>query len=99
MKRLAIVLACALTLTAFAGCGEAAAPVDSFVTPYPDDMPGYDSKVIMAAGTFVQGASIEFSADGPLRAPYNVYLQGGLTFEHAVIGIMGAAQAIEDLGK
>ena len=50
-----------------------------------------------SAGTFVQGASIEFSADGPLRAPYNVYLQGGLTFEHAIIGIMGAAQAVLDL--
>ena len=72
-------------------------PVDSFATPEPWDMPGYADQVIMAAGTFVQGASIEFSADGPLRAPYNVYLQGGLTFEHAVIGIMGAAQAIEDL--
>lgn len=72
-------------------------PVDSFAAPEPWDMPGYADKIIMAAGTFVQGASIELSADGPLRAPYNVYLQGGLTFEHAVIGIMGAAQAIEDL--
>ena len=61
------------------------------------DMPGYADQIIMAAGTFVQGASIELSADGPLRPPYNVYLQGGLTFEHAVLGIMGAAQAIEDL--
>lgn len=72
-------------------------PVDSFAAPEPWDMPGYADKIIMAAGTFVQGASIELSADGPLRAPYNVYLQGGLTFEHAVIGIMGAAQAIEEL--
>lgn len=72
-------------------------PVDSFAAPEPWDMPGYADKIIMAAGTFVQGASIELSADGPLRAPYNVYLQGGLTLEHAVIGIMGAAQAIEDL--
>ena len=74
-------------------------PVDSFAAPEPWDMPGYADKIIMAAGTFVQGASIELSADGPLRAPYNVYLQGGLTFEHAVIGIMGAAQAIEELDK
>lgn len=72
-------------------------PVDSFAAPEPWDMPGYADKIIMAAGTFVQGASIELSADGPLRAPYNVYLQGGLTFEHGVIGIMGAAQAIEEL--
>ena len=73
------------------------APVDSYVTPEPWDMPGYDSQVIMAAGAFVQGASIELSADAPMRPPYTVYLQGGLTFEHAVLGIMGAAQAIEDL--
>ncbi|WP_019553133.1 methionine gamma-lyase family protein [Propionispira raffinosivorans] len=72
-------------------------PVDSYVTPEPWDMPGYADQVIMAAGTFVQGASIELSADGPMREPYIVYLQGALTFEHAIIGIMGAAQAIEDL--
>ncbi len=60
-------------------------------------MPGYADKIIMAAGTFVQGASIEFSADGPLRAPYNVYLQGGLTFESASWGILGAAQAVLDV--
>ena len=57
-------------------------------------MPGYADQVIMAAGTFVQGASIELSADGPMREPYNVFLQGGLTFEHAVIGVMGAAEAV-----
>lgn len=72
-------------------------PVDSFAAPEPWDMPGYADQIIMAAGTFVQGASIELSADGPMRAPYNVYLQGGLTFEHAVAGIMGAAQAVLDL--
>lgn len=72
-------------------------PVDSFAAPEPWDMPGYEDQVIMAAGTFVQGASIELSADGPMRPPYNVYMQGGITFEHAVIGIMGAAQAIEDI--
>ncbi len=84
-------------LIAFCGGIQKYSPVDSFAAPEPWDMPGYADQIIMAAGTFVQGASIELSADGPLRAPYNVYLQGGLTFEHAVIGIMGAAQAIEDL--
>ena len=69
-------------------------PVDSFAAPEPWDMPGYADPVIMAAGTFVQGSSIELSADGPMRPPYHVYLQGGLTFEHAMIGILGAAQAV-----
>lgn len=93
----AIELGSAEKLIAFCGGIQKYSPVDSFAAPEPWDMPGYADKIIMAAGTFVQGASIEFSADGPLRAPYNVYLQGGLTFEHALIGIMGAAQAIEDL--
>jgi len=84
-------------LVAFCGGIQKYSPVDSFAAPEPWDMPGYEDQVIMAAGTFVQGASIELSADGPMRAPYNVYMQGGVTFEHAVIGIMGAAQAIEDL--
>ncbi len=65
-----------------------AAPVDSYVTPEPWDMPGYDSKVIMAAGAFVQGSSIELSADGPLKPPYTAYFQGGLTWHHAKYGIM-----------
>ena len=69
-------------------------PVDSYVTPEPSGIPGYADAVIMAAGTFVQGASIELSADGPLRPPYAVYLQGGLTFEHAVIGVLGAASEL-----
>ena len=69
-------------------------PVDSFAAPEAWDMPGYDDKVIMAAGTFVQGASIELSADGPMREPFAVYLQGGLTFEHAKIAILHAAQEI-----
>jgi len=69
-------------------------PVDAHVKPEPSAMPGYQDAVIMAAGTFVQGASIELSVDGPLRPPYIVYLQGALTFEHAVIGIMGAATEI-----
>jgi cystathionine beta-lyase family protein involved in aluminum resistance len=67
---------------------QAAAPVDSFVTPEPGDMPGYDSKVIMAAGAFVQGSSIELSADGPIKPPYAVYFQGGLTWAHAKLGIL-----------
>lgn len=93
----AIELGSADKLIAFCGGIQKYSPVDSFVAPEPWDMPGYADKIIMAAGTFVQGASIEFSADGPLREPYNVYLQGGLTFEHAIIGIMGAAQAVLDL--
>lgn len=84
-------------LIAFCGGLQKYSPVDSFASPEPWDMPGYADQVIMAAGTFVQGASIELSADGPMRPPFNVYLQGGLTFEHAMIGIMGAAQAIENL--
>ncbi|WP_303691950.1 methionine gamma-lyase family protein, partial [Megamonas hypermegale] len=74
-------------------------PVDSYAAPEPWDMPGYEDQVIMAAGTFVQGASIELSADGPIREPFNVYLQGALTMEHSLIAIMGAAQAIEDLSN
>lgn len=92
-----IELSSADKLIAFCGGIQKYSPVDSFAAPEPWDMPGYADKIIMAAGTFVQGASIEFSADGPLREPYNVYLQGGLTFEHAIIGIMGAAQAVLDL--
>ena len=95
----AIELGTAEKMTAFCGGIQKYSPVDSYAAPEPWDMPGYADQIIMAAGTFVQGASIEFSADGPMRAPYNVYLQGGLTFEHAVIGIMGAAQAIENLDK
>ena len=93
----AIELGSAEKLTAFCRGIQRYSPVDSFAAPEAWDMPGYADQVIMAAGTFVQGASIEFSADGPLRAPYNVFLQGGLTFEHALLGIMGAAQEIENL--
>ncbi|MCL2425938.1 MAG: methionine gamma-lyase family protein [Oscillospiraceae bacterium] len=71
------------------------APVDSYVTPIPSDMPGYDYPVIMAAGAFVQGATIELSADGPMREPYNAYLQGGLTFESGKLGIMLAAGLLD----
>ena len=75
---------------------QAAASVDSFVTPEPWDMPGYDSKVIMAAGAFVSGSSIELSADGPIKSPYSVYFQGGLTFPHAKLGILKAVQNLLD---
>lgn len=71
---------------------QAAAPVDSHLTPEPWDMPGYDAPVIMAAGAFVQGSSIELSADGPIKPPYAVYFQGGLTWNHAKLGILNAFQ-------
>lgn len=77
---------------------QAAAPVDSFVKPEPWDMPGYDSKVIMAAGAFVSGSSIELSADGPIAPPYAVYFQGGLTFPHAKLGILKSLQNLADRG-
>lgn len=73
---------------------QAGAPVDSFVTPEPWPMPGYDCPVIMAAGAFIQGASIELSADGPIRPPYTIYMQGGLTFESGKLGIMMAVSAM-----
>ena len=77
---------------------QAAAPVDSYVTPEPWPMPGYDSDVIMAAGAFVQGSSIELSADGPIRPPYAVYFQGGLTWYHAKLGILSSLQKLYDAG-
>ena len=77
---------------------QAAAPVDSFVTPEPWDMPGYDAPVIMAAGAFVQGSSIELSADGPIKPPYAVYFQGGLTWYLAKLGIMNSMQKMVDAG-
>ena len=77
---------------------QAAAPVDSFVTPEPWAMPGYDSDVIMAAGAFVQGSSIELSADGPVKEPYAVYFQGGLTWFHAKLGILMSLQKLVDAG-
>lgn len=90
----AIVLGDAERMKAFARAIQAMSPVDSFAAPEPWDMPGYADQIIMAAGTFVQGASIELSADGPMREPYCIYLQGGLTFEHAALGVMAAAEAI-----
>lgn len=77
---------------------QAAAPVDSFVTPEPWDMPGYDAPVIMAAGAFVQGSSIELSADGPIKPPYAVYFQGALTWQHAKLGILKSLQSMIDAG-
>ena len=77
---------------------QAAAPVDSFVTPQPWDMPGYDAQVIMAAGAFVSGSSIELSADGPIKEPYSVFFQGGLTWPHAKLGILKTLQALVDAG-
>ncbi len=76
---------------------QAGAPVDSFVTPEPWDMPGYQEQVVMAAGAFTQGSSIELSADGPIRPPYTAYMQGGLTYESAKLGIMAAVQKTEKL--
>lgn len=86
-------------MEAFAKGIQMYSPVDAYVTPEAGDMPGYEDAVIMAAGTFVQGASIELSADGPMRPPYIIYLQGGLTLEHAMIGSMGAAEEIERLTR
>ena len=74
---------------------QSGAPVDSFVTPEPWPMPGYDCPVIMAAGAFIQGSSIELSADGPIREPYNIYLQGGLTYEAGKLGILLAVEELE----
>lgn len=75
---------------------QAAAPIDSDVTPVPWDMPGYADQVIMAAGAFIQGSSIELSADAPIRPPYNVYFQGGLTYEHSKFGVIKALQSLYD---
>ena len=75
-----------------------AAPVDGYVTPEPWDMPGYDSQVIMAAGAFVSGSSIELSADGPVKEPYAVYFQGGLTWQHGKFGILMSLQRLVEKG-
>ena len=78
---------------------QAAAPVDSYVKPEPWAMPGYEDEVIMAAGAFIQGSSIELSADAPIRPPYNVYFQGGLTFDHSKMGTLKAVEYIKKLNK
>ena len=85
-------------VSAFCQGIQAAAPVDSYVTPEPWDMPGYDAPVIMAAGAFVSGSSIELSADGPIKPPYAVYFQGGWTWHHAKLGILKAFQNMVDDG-
>jgi cystathionine beta-lyase family protein involved in aluminum resistance len=77
---------------------QAASPVDSFVLPEPGFLPGYHDQVIMAAGTFIQGSSIELSADAPMRQPYTVYLQGGLSYSHAMLGLLNAAQELINKG-
>ena len=94
----AVTLGSREAMVAFCGGIQAAAPVDSYVTPEPWAMPGYDSDVIMAAGAFVQGSSIELSADGPIRDPYAVYFQGGLTWYHAKLGILMSLQKLADAG-
>ncbi|WP_432630525.1 aminotransferase class I/II-fold pyridoxal phosphate-dependent enzyme [Brotaphodocola sp.] len=94
----AVTFGCPEGVIAFCQGIQAAAPVDSFVSPEPWDMPGYDAPVIMAAGAFVQGASIELSADGPIKPPYAVYFQGGLTWYHAKFGIMKSLQKVVEAG-
>ena len=94
----AVELGSAERMIAFCKGIQEAAPVDSYVTPVPAPMPGYDSDVIMAAGAFVQGSSIELSADGPIREPYSVYFQGGLTWYNAKLGIMLSLQKMYERG-
>lgn len=94
----AVELGSAEGMIAFCKGIQAAAPVDSFATPIPGDMPGYESQVIMAAGAFVQGSTMELSADGPIREPYAVYFQGGLTWYHAKLGILMSLQKMVDAG-
>ena len=94
----AIELGSEAAMCAFCKGIQLAAPVDSFATPVPAPMPGYDSPVIMAAGAFVQGSSIELSADGPVRPPYAVYYQGGLTWPHAKLGVLLSLQKMLDAG-
>ena len=94
----AVELGSAEAMIAFCKGIQAAAPVDSYADPIPGDMPGYDSQVIMAAGAFVQGSTMELSADGPIREPYAVYFQGGLTWHHAKLGILMSLQKMVDAG-
>ena len=94
----AVELGSEAAMVAFCKGIQAAAPVDSFAAPEPWDMPGYDDPVIMAAGAFVQGSSIELSADGPIRPPYAVYFQGGLTWYHAKLGILMSLQKLVEAG-
>lgn len=91
-----IVLKTPENLIRFCRAIQAASPVDSHVTPYPWDMPGYEDQVIMAAGGFIEGSSIELSADGPMRPPYRVYFQGGLTYEHIKLALIRVLNALEE---
>jgi cystathionine beta-lyase family protein involved in aluminum resistance len=86
------------SLIAFCQGIQKGSPVDAYVTPQPWDMPGYDSPVIMAAGTFIQGASIELSADAPIKEPYIAYMQGGLVYEHVKLGVIIAVQKLLEQG-
>ena len=94
----AVELGSAEAMIAFCKGIQAAAPIDSYADPIPGDMPGYDSQVIMAAGAFIQGSTMELSADGPIRSPYAVYFQGGLTWNHAKLGILMSLQKMVDAG-
>ena len=94
----AVELGSEAAMIAFCKGIQAAAPVDSYADPIPGDMPGYDAQVIMAAGAFVQGSTMELSADGPIREPYAVYFQGGLTWNHAKLGILMSLQKMVDAG-
>ena len=94
----AVELGSEAAMIAFCKGIQAAAPVDSYADPIPGDMPGYDAQVIMAAGAFVQGSTMELSADGPIRDPYAVYFQGGLTWAHAKLGILMSLQKMVDAG-
>lgn len=93
-----VVFGCPEGVISFCQGIQSASPVDSFLTVEPWDMPGYDAKVIMAAGAFVSGSSIELSADGPIKPPYAVYFQGGLTWPHAKYGIMNSLEAVKNAG-
>lgn len=94
----AVQLGSAEAVVAFCEGIQAAAPIDAHVTPVPWAMPGYESDVVMAAGAFVQGSSIELSADAPIRAPYNVYFQGGLTYEHSKFGVIKSLNQLDQKG-
>ncbi|SCJ81014.1 methionine gamma-lyase [uncultured Eubacterium sp.] len=94
----AVRLGSAEAVVAFCEGIQAAAPIDAHVTPLPWEMPGYESEVVMAAGAFVQGSSIELSADAPIREPYNVYFQGGLTYEHSKFGVLKSVNQLYKKG-
>ena len=94
----AVELGSEAAMVAFCKGIQAAAPMDAYADPIPGDMPGYDAQVIMAAGAFVQGSTMELSADGPIREPYAVYFQGGLTWAHAKLGILMSLQKMVDAG-